>query len=198
MSRLGISVEGATEREFVNRVLRPHLSTFGITVTAIDLRGNVSLDKIRGVLPALLGSFERVSTFYDFYGFKGRDERSIERLESAIGDLVDVERRERLIPYVQRYEFEALLFAVPQHTVDLMGGTQAQREEMQQAVRRAGSPELVNDSFETSPSHRIKKHFSAYDKKLHGPEIVALAGLPTIRNECPRFNAWVTKLEQLV
>ena len=198
MSRLGISVEGATEREFVNRVLRPHLSTFGITVTAIDLRGNVSLDKIRGVLPALLGSFECVSTFYDFYGFKGRDERSIERLESAIGDLVDVERRERLIPYVQRYEFEALLFAVPQHAVDLMGGTQAQREEMQQAVRRAGSPELVNDSFETSPSHRMKKHFSAYDKKLHGPEIVALAGLPAIRNECPRFHAWVTKLEQLL
>jgi hypothetical protein len=198
MSRLGISVEGATEREFVNRVLRPHLSTFGITVTAIDLRGNVSLDKIRGVLPALLGSFERVSTFYDFYGFKGRDERSIERLESAIGDLVDVERRERLIPYVQRYEFEALLFAVPQHAVDLMGGTHAQREEMQQAVRRAGSPELVNDSFETSPSHRMKKYFSAYDKKLHGPEIVALAGLPAIRNECPRFHAWVTKLEQLV
>lgn len=197
MTRLGISVEGATEREFVNLVLRPHLAACGVTVTAIDLRGNVSLDKIRGVLPALLGSFERVSTFYDFYGFKGRDERNIEQLESAIGALVDLERRGRLIPYVQRYEFEALLFAVPQQAIDLMGGTRTQLEEMQQAVRRAGSPELVNDSFETSPSHRMKKHFSGYDKKLHGPEIVALAGLATIRNECPRFDAWVTKLEQL-
>lgn len=198
MTRLGISVEGATEREFVNRVLRPHLSTFGITVTAIDLRGNVSLDKIRGELPALLGSFERVSTFYDFYGFKGREDRSIEQLEAAIGALVDANRRERLIPYVQRYEFEALLFGAPQQAVDLMGGTQAQLEEMQQAVRRAGSPELVNDSFKTSPSHRMRRYFAGYDKKLHGPEIVALAGLVAIRKECPRFDAWVMKLEQLV
>lgn len=197
MTRLGISVEGATEREFVNRVLRPHLAGMRITVTAIDLRGNVSLDKIRGVLPALLGSFERVSTFYDFYGFKGREDRSIEQLEAAIGALVDGDRRLRLIPYVQRYEFEALLFGVPHQAVDLMGGSAVQLEEMQQAVRRAGSPELVNDSFETSPSHRMKKHFSGYDKKLHGPEIVALAGLSAIRKECERFDAWVTRLEEL-
>lgn len=197
MTRLGISVEGATEREFVNRVLRPHLAASGITVTAIDLRGNVSLDKIRGVLPALLGSFERVSTFYDFYGFKGREDRSTEQLEAAIGALVDSDRGARLIPYVQRYEFEALLFGAPQQAVDLMGGTQAQLEEMQQAVHRAGSPELVNDSFETSPSHRMKTYFAGYDKKLHGPEIVALAGLVAIRKECPRFDAWVMQLEQL-
>ncbi len=197
MTRLGISVEGATEREFVNRVLRTHLAGYGLTVTAIDLRGDVSLDKIRSVLPALLGSFQMVSTFYDFYGFKSRDTRNIEQLEAAIGMLVDDERRERLIPYVQRYEFEALLFGVPEQVVNLMGGSAGQLEAMQQAVRRAGSPELVNDSFETSPSHRIRKQFVGYDKKLHGPEILVLAGLAAIRKECQRFDAWVTKLEQL-
>ncbi|HQY76201.1 MAG TPA: DUF4276 family protein [Rhodoferax sp.] len=197
MTRLGISVEGATEREFVSRVLRPHLEAAGVTVTAIDLRGNVSLDKVRGVLPALLGSFDRVSTFYDFYGFKGRDARNIDQLEAAIAELVDVQRRARLIPYIQSYEFEALLFGVPQQAVDLMGGSAAQLAEMQLAVRQAGSPERVNDSFETSPSHRMKEYFAGYDKKLHGPEIVALAGLVSIRKECPRFDAWVTKLEQL-
>ncbi len=197
MTRLGISVEGATEREFVSRVLRPHLAAVGVTATAIDLRGNVSLDKVRGVLPALLGGFDRVSTFYDFYGFKGRDARNIDQLEAAIAELVDAQRRTRLIPYVQSYEFEALLFGVPQQAVDLMGGSAAQLAEMQLAVRQAGSPERVNDSFETSPSHRIKGYFAGYDKKLHGPEIVALAGLGSIRKECPRFDAWVTKLEQL-
>ncbi|MDP1999803.1 MAG: DUF4276 family protein [Rhodoferax sp.] len=197
MTRLGISVEGATEREFVSRVLRPHLAAVGVTVTAIDLRGNVSLDKVRGVLPALLGGFDRVSTFYDFYGFKGRDARNIDQLEAAIAELVDAQRRTRLIPYVQSYEFEALLFGAPQQAVDLMGGSAAQLAEMQLAVRQAGSPERVNDSFETSPSHRIKGYFAGYDKKLHGPEIVALAGLAAIRGECPRFDAWVTKLEQL-
>lgn len=197
MTRLGISVEGATEREFVSRILRPHLARFGVTATAIDLRGNVSLDKIRGVLPALLGGFDRVSTLYDFYRFKGRGELSIEQLELAIGELVPLDWRTRLVPYVQRYEFEALLFAVPQHAVEWLQGSAAQLAQMQDAVKRSGSPELVNDSHETSPSHRMQKLFSGYDKKLHGPEIVELAGLAAIRKECPRFDAWVTQLEGL-
>ena len=162
MTRLGISVEGATEREFVSRVLRPHLEAAGVTVTAIDLRGNVSLDKVRGVLPALLGSFDRVSTFYDFYGFKGRDARNIDQLEAAIAELVDVQRRARLIPYIQSYEFEALLFGVPQQAVDLMGGSAAQLAEMQLAVRQAGSPERVNDSFENIVVHTCNFRWSLH------------------------------------
>jgi len=197
MTRLGISVEGATEREFVSRLLRPHLARFGVTATGIDLRGNVSLDKIRGVLPALMGQFHHVSTLYDFYGFKRRGELSIDQLELAIGELVQPDWRTRLLPYVQRYEFEALLFAVPQHAVDWLQGSAAQLLAMQDAVKRSGSPELVNDSVETSPSHRMQKLFAGYDKKLHGPEIVELAGLAAIRKECPRFDAWVAQLEGL-
>jgi len=36
MIRLGISAEGATEREFVNRVLRPHLMPFAVHATAMQ------------------------------------------------------------------------------------------------------------------------------------------------------------------
>ena len=197
MTRLGISVEGATEREFVSRLLRPHLSKFGLVVTAIDLRGNVSLDKIRGVLPALLGGFDHVSTLYDFYRFKGRDDRSIDQLQVAIGELVGMERRAHLTPYVQQYEFEALLFAVPEQAVEWLQGSGGQLKAMQDAVKQCGSPELVNDSFETSPSHRMQKLFAGYDKKLHGPEIIELAGLEAIRKGCPRFDAWVSGLEKL-
>ena len=197
MKRLGISVEGATEREFVNRLLRPHLLRHGVDAKAIDLRGNVSLDKIRGVLPALLGGCDHVSTLYDYYRFKGRGARTVDELEAAIGELVEPDRSSRLTPYVQRYEFEALLFAVPKHAVDWLQGTPAQLSEMEEAVRRSGSPELVNDSVETSPSHRMQKLFAGYDKKLHGPEIIELAGLELVRAECTRFDAWLTRLEQL-
>lgn len=197
MTRLGISVEGATEREFVNRLLRPHLLKYGVDAKAIDLRGNVSLDKVRGVLPALLGGFDHVSTLYDYYRFKGRGARTVDELEAAIGELVEPDRSSRLTPYVQRYEFEALLFAVPKHAVDWLQGTPAQLSEMEEAVRRSGSPELVNDSVDTSPSHRMQKLFAGYDKKLHGPEIVELAGLELVRAECTRFDVWLTRLEQL-
>lgn len=197
MMRLGISVEGATEREFVSRLLGPHLAKLDINTTAIDLRGNVSLDKIKGVLPALLGSFDRVSTLYDFYGFKGRGALGIEQLELAIGELVQPDWRRRLVPYVQRYEFEALLFAVPEQAVDWLQGSAVELEAMQTAVKRSGSPELVNDSMETSPSHRLQKLFTGYNKKLHGPAIAEQAGLATIRNQCQRFNEWVIQLESL-
>ena len=195
MKRLGISVEGATEREFVSRVLRPYLLAFDCQVSAVDIRGNVSLDKIRGILPALLGSFDRVSTFYDFYGFKARENRSVETLEFAIGNLAPKPDKHRIIPYVQRYEFEALLFAVPDYTAEWLQGTSDQIKEMQNAVKVCGSPELVNDSVETSPSHRLIKLFPRYDKKLHGPEIIELAGLEIIREHCPRFNQWLNQLE---
>lgn len=196
MIRLGISVEGKTERLFVNRVLRPHLLPRGIDTTGIDIRGNVSLDKIRGELPTLLGSFDRVSTMYDFYRFTRRGNRDVAALEAAILDLVGSEWRELLLPYVQQYEFEALLFAVPERTVEWLAGDAADLKAMQQAVRQCGSPEKVNDSPETSPSHRLEKLFDRrYDKPLHGPEIIELAGLPAIRAQCPRFDAWITRLE---
>jgi Domain of unknown function (DUF4276) len=197
MIRLGISVEGATEREFVNQLLRPHLQPFSIHTVAIDLRGNVSLDKIRGVLPALLGSFDHVSTLYDFYGFKGRDERTIEALEHAILALVSSEQSHRFTPYVQKYEFEALLFAIPQQVVAHLKGKSEQLESMQSAVKLSGSAEAVNDSVDTSPSHCMKQIFAGYSKKLHGPAIIESAGIDAVRSECPRFHQWLTKLEKL-
>jgi hypothetical protein len=198
MSRLGISVEGATEREFVSRILRPHLTAFGWTqVVGVDLGGNVSLDKIAGVLPRLLGSFNHVSTFYDYYGFKYRNGMSVEALEAAMANRLDASRRARLTPYLQLHEFEALLFATPSHTHEWLGGPMELRQEMQAIVAEKGSPEAVNDSPQTSPSHRIKAMFPRFDKKLHGPEIIELAGLQTIRAQCPRFNAWLIQLEAL-
>lgn len=197
MSRLGVSAEGATEREFINRVLRPHLALFNVSVTAIDMRGNISLDKIRGVLPALFGSFDLVSTFYDFYGFKGRQQRTIDELEVAIHEQAAPPDRPRFLPYLQQYEFEALLFAAPVQTVDWLGGTAANLAAMQDAIRRCGSAEQVNDSLVSSPSHRIRALFPRYDKKLHGPDIVELAGLAVVRAQCPRFDAWIHRLEQL-
>lgn len=197
MIRLGISAEGATEREFVNTVLRQHLQQFNILAIGIDLRGNISLDKIKSELPRLLGSFDFVSTFYDFYGFKSRQGRDIDKLVLDMLALVKEDQRNRFIPYVQSYEFEALLFSVPEQTVEWMCGSEQELKQMKEAVKKAGSPELVNDSPQTSPSHRIMALFPNYDKKLHGPEIIDLAGLNLIRECCPRFDEWLTQLERL-
>lgn len=198
MIRLGISVEGPTEREFVSRVLGPHLSQFNVWTRAVDMGGNVSLDKIRGILPALLGNFDHVSTLYDFYGFKRRGGLTVDGLQMAISEQVTEERRHRLIPYVQLHEFEALLFAVPEYTVSALGGSDNHLSILREAVNSCGSPEAVNDSPQTSPSHRLLSIFgSAFDKKLHGPQIILTAGLAAVRAECPRFDSWIASLQQL-
>ena len=197
MKRLGISAEGATEREFINRVLRPHLAAFGLAVTGIDLRGNVSLDKIRNMLPPLFGAFDFVATFYDFYGFKGRQHRTIAELETAILELTEDAKRRRFFPYIQQYEFEALLFAAPAQTVSWLGGSALAVTEMEEAVRQCGGAEFVNDSPVTSPSHRLRSLFPRYDKKLHGPEVVELVGLTAVRAKCGRLDAWLRGLEQI-
>lgn len=198
MNRLAISVEGATEREFVSRVLAPHLRRCGwADVKPVDIGGNVSLDKIARALPPLLGSFAHVTTLYDFYGFKRRGGRDVDTLEAAIAQSVSTDRQRRLTPYVQLHEFEALLFAGPVQANEWMGGKPTQRAALQGALDECGQPEAINDRLETSPSHRLLAQYPDYDKKLHGPDIAELIGLAAIRHACLRFDRWIAQLEQL-
>jgi Domain of unknown function (DUF4276) len=197
MIRLAVSVEGATERTFVNTLLRQHLSSFGIAATAIELGGNVSLDRIRNHLKPLIHNFEFVSTCYDFYGFKKRGDRTIGELESEIAGLVDEENRHRLIPYVQQFEFEALMFSSVDAFREWMEASETQCRELQQILTDCGSPEQIDDGPQTSPSHRLRALFPKYDKTLHGPEILEWTGLKVVRSFCPRFNDWITRIESL-
>lgn len=197
MIRLGFSVEGPTERAFISRVLGPHLARFNVDAHATSLGGNVSLDRIRDELPPLLGSFDHVSTLYDFYGFKKRGARNVDELLAAISDLVHPEQRRHLTPYVQMYEFEALLFAVPETVVHVLDGGARELAGLRSVLATCGPPEAVNDSPQTSPSHRLASLFPHFDKPLHGRHILEAAGLAAIRAECPRFDAWVASLEML-
>ena len=195
MIRLGVSVEGATEREFVTRVLAPFLSQHGIYASPIDMRGKVSLDRIGNELKRLIPAFDYVTTFYDYYGFHKRPEGSVEAVEHAIKELLEPEQRHLLLPYVQLYEFEALVLAAPDQAENTLG-VNGLAEQLRQIVTTAGGAENVNDGYETCPSRRIKGLAATYDKKLHGPVILEQS-LDAVRNQCPRFNAWVSRLLEL-
>lgn len=196
MLRIGISVEGATEREFVNQVIMPYFSEQGILTTPVPMNGNISLDRIRHELPPLLGSFDSVTTFYDLYGFKRRQGKNAGELERDILERVDQKQRRRLIPYIQQYEFEALVFSDPAVIADELRDADKQSR-IEAIVQGAGGPEQIDDGVETCPSKRLQALFPHYDKKFHGPGICRRIGLKPIRQACPRFNAWLTKLENL-
>jgi len=112
-----------------------------------------------------------------------------------------LDRPRSFIPYVQVYEFEALLFAAPA-TVAAFLEDEALEEALSATVESCGGAEQINDNPESAPSSRLTALFrdqlgERYDKTFHGPLLALEIGLPAIRAACPRFGAWLTRLERL-
>ena len=208
--RLAVSVEGATEREFVKTVLVEHFRPMGVELQPVVLGrarargtgGNVTVSRLTSEMARLYYSFDAVTSLVDFYGFRDKGDRAVGDLERDLLDEVAARvgrgwDARRVVPYVQRHEFEGLLFSnvevfgnqidFPRGCVGALRAVRAQFE----------SPEDINDSSETAPSKRIADVIPRYRKVLHGSMVAERIGLDAMRAECPRFHAWVTRLESV-
>ena len=103
------------------------------------------------------------------------------------------------IPYVQMHEFETLLFADVSALISAICETDqpAVTAALRMILTAAGSPEAINDGDLTAPSKRITQLLPNYKKTLHGPTIAGRIGLTQLRESCPHFGDWLTKLESL-
>lgn len=95
------------------------------------------------------------------------------------------------------HEFEALLFsdcaAFSSNAICDPAFTSAL-----QAIRDTfPTPEDINDSPDTAPSKRIRSLIPRYQKPLHGTLGILAIGLPKIRQQCPHFHGWLSRLESL-
>ncbi len=209
MIRLAVVAEGQTEEEFVKRILEPQLRQFGVAATPVLLGrarnhrpggGNVTVPRLVSELAHLSKSFDAVTTLVDFYGFKAKERRSAGELEQALR--ADVEKiagslGDRLVPYVQRHEFESLLFSEVCAFSVLPGISPQAVPKLRNIRSDFVTPEDINDHYDTAPSRRITGVIPRYRKRVHGPLIAEEAGLERIRAECPRFNDWLECLEAL-
>ena len=209
MIRLAVSVEGPTEEEFVKSMLAPHLLACGIAAEPILLGrarnrsaggGDVTVPAFVFDMVHLRHSCDAVTSLVDFYGFRGKEQRSACELEEVIR--LSVEERtgwqgDRVMPYVQRHEFEALLFSDVGAFTALDDFPLPAVQSLKRVRLAFATPEDINDDSRTAPSRRIAAEIPRYRKRLHGPLIAAETGLDTIRAECPRFNAWLERLETL-
>ena len=223
MSEIVAIVEGQTELTFVRDQLAAHLGARDTAIWAVlsgksrrhgGVRGWTST---RGDICRTLAEGRYVTTMFDYYAmptdWPGRqgsadlpwdrrgdhiEQAIIEDLKASLGDGFD---ERQMIPYVQMHEFEALAFAdvavLSAKTAPLSGRS---AEELGRSFRdildEAGSPEAINDGHDTCPSRRITGQIGRqYRKPLHGPIITRAIGLQTLRQECPHFDAWVTRLE---
>ena len=204
MTRVAISVEGQTEEEFVKSVLAPALESAGVYPQPILLGsgGDVTVEKLASDMSKFVWSFDFVTSLVDFYGFRGKGSDTREDLETRIKQAVIAKTNRalddsRIFPYVQQYEFEALLFSdarafsiLPYATNDIVDALFSIRS-------RFHSPEEINDSPDSAPSKRIKNLIPRYGKVVAGSLVADEIGLEKIRAECPRFHAWMTRLEAL-
>jgi hypothetical protein len=221
--RLVVVVEGQTEEAFVTEVLKPYLDDRGV-YTSATIVGKMVAQK-RGHRRSGGGHFRhwqtdiarilggdrredlRVSSLFDLYGLPGdfpgvnehgSDTDTFRRCASLEAALAAVFDDRRFIPYIQRHEFEALVLAslpslreLLDAEDDLAGLTTLE------AVVSVTAPEEINEGASTAPSKRLLAHVPGFIKTLHGPLATAATGLAGLREQCPRFDAWVRTLETL-
>lgn len=209
MIRIAISVEGQTENEFCKKVLVPFFRTKNIEITPIIVTtskdkcgrkhkgGCINLNRIKKEVEKLLPSYDYVTTLYDFYGFSDRPSDNIDELERIVSDIFN---DRKFIPYIQKYEFETLLFSKPEYYSEYFGDDKVSSE-MQKIVDSYDDIELINDSPETAPHKRMENLFQlsgeSYDKVFHGEGIAFDIGLGVIRKKAIRFNHWIEKIMAL-
>lgn len=219
MTRVHVICEGQSEEMFVNEVLASHFASRQIYLEPSLIGkpghkgGNVSVARLLTDMRARSGdTASYCTTFFDFYGlpsgFPGKQDAlalvSVDAKARRVCDALAVEvekalgraARERLLPYVQMHEFEALLFSAPA-TFAAGLGRKDLTDSFTRIRERYETPEGINDNPETAPSKRILSLHAGYDKIWNGSLAAIDIGLDVLRAECPLFDGWLSSLERL-
>lgn len=128
------------------------------------------------------------------------DQRATHIEQSILSDLqtqlpkIDVSKH--FIPYIVMHEFEAFLFSDCDKLAACFSDDKV-GQELRKIRQQFPTPEHINDSFSTKPSQRIIDLDSSYEKVVHGIHAAQLIGLDSIRQHCPGFHRWITRLEEL-
>ena len=215
MIRVYVLVEGQTEEAFVNELLKAYYARVNLYLTPIIIStspghkgGVIRYAKILPQIEKLCkqddGAY--VTTLFDLYAlptdFPGKNKPAYEQLSEGRAKAQFLERElgsdivaKNFIPNFIVHEFEALLFT------DISAFEEWADDDTAldplRSVRKNNLPEEINDSPHTAPSKRIIAVMPNYQKTFHGPLIACEIGLTAIRQSCPHFDKWLTRLEQL-
>ncbi|MDR0664262.1 MAG: DUF4276 family protein [Helicobacteraceae bacterium] len=209
--RLAISVEGQTEQEFCEVVLKPYFQEKCIDIQPIVITtkrlnngkkyrggGNIGLQNVAKEVNRLLNSFDYVTTMYDYYGFKESAGRTVEQIEAEMRHHFN---SQKFIPYIQKHEFETLLFSSPAICAEKIGES-ALAKDMQKVIDEFGDDiDSINNSETGAPSKRICDLFSNYGRrynKIYYARVIAKdIGLDALRSSSNHFDEWIAEILKL-
>ena len=103
-----------------------------------------------------------------------------------------IPKLQTFIPYIQKYEYEALLFSGMEGFEFLIDDEESLAQ-IQSINDEYPNPEEINGGAETSPSKRLMKIFD-YHKVGDSEDIIEILGFDKIYNKCPRFSQWYDSL----
>lgn len=211
MKPLYVLVEGQTEEEFFKENLTPYFAkrnVFEVRPIKISTKvgykgGFVKYNHLKRDAENLLKTRKDcvISTFVDYF----RIPKDIPNYDSC-HRIFDIDDRlnclekairedigsERFFPYIQKHEFEALLFSSNAGFENYYESKIAR--ETARIVENYSNPEEINDKPATSPSNRLVRIVPEYRKVLAGNIIALHIGIETILAKCPRFRNWMETL----
>jgi hypothetical protein len=218
MKRVLVLVEGQTEERFFKDVLCPYYwersidlvpkiaTTKRVMIGPYFKGGITDYSKVEKDIHLLLGDSgaKAVTSFIDYYAlpsdFPGMASRptgkAIQRVVHVETEWAKRVNHRRFHPYLMMHEFEAILFCSPgELSIALhQPGTGRELEKIRESVQ---SPEEINEGPDTSPSKRIIRCSSVYQKTVHGPLVAKRIGLKVIREQCAHLNEWLNWIESL-
>jgi len=213
-------VEGKTEQIFIESILAPYLGYKNIGIYATQVSkpgqkgGDVRFSRVRKDLGIHLKQRHDtyVTTFIDYYGVKewpGLDlvppHTSPEQIARIINETTKAEvialfpeqhAEQRFIPFIAVHEFEALLFSDTKILAEQIGISQFTVDNV---LNECGSPEAINNNPLTAPSKRLDSWSAkgTFLKTTMGITIAQKIGIEKMRNNCPLFDSWLKKLEDI-
>ena len=217
---LHLLVEGETEKRFTKTILSSYLAAKGIYLSCSLLSkpgqkgGDVRFARAKKEIANFIKQRPdiTISLLIDYYGLdpnwpgvqaipqNSTPLQIAERINSATHQAITQELSDnynvgsRFIANVLVHEFEALLFSEPQVLAKNIG---VQLSAIESITNKFSGPEAINNSQATAPSKRITQLKPSYKKTLDGIKIASEIGLERIREQCPVFNQWLSKIEAL-
>jgi len=94
------------------------------------------------------------------------------------------------IPYIQKHEFEALLFSSNEGFKTFFDETEY--NETQKVIEQYSDPEEINDHL--VPSKRIMAIVKNYNKVADGMDIASEVGIDKMMEKCQHFRNWINRL----
>ena len=201
MKRVLVLTEGQTEEGFIKQVLQPHLWPHGVSlepkivttkrvIGGADIKGGGDAGKLLADVRRLLGDSNAVAvtTFFDFYGFPpklpGADEQAYKNIDALTVAFNAAVANRRFAAYLQRHEFESLLFVDTEITSQVANRIDA-AEDLRAQRSQFDTPEDINLDPSLAPSKRLTAAFGRYSKPLVGATAAQRIGIE-MRVQKPR------------